>query len=692
MSGLQAAEAQAHDVLERCQALADQLLQHVHASHPAAQVRPEMGKKRKRSSPSPGTKHKSVEKQLLMPGTPTLELLPGCKGELRHFQLQGVRWLASMHMSGLSCILSDERASDRRGQVGGMVSFLQSRGNCGPFLIVAPSSHHSAWLGELHGLLGSNVIVHSLHGQIITKEVLHSIHTASATPQAPPSQALPPSLVVLATPEQVQADRPLSQAGFKYLVLDLGCPEDSLPAFQAGALTQDTRQPSSGPQSSPSPHPQPPSQLQASGCPAPHLAASSPCWHSSPLRSQASDPSSGPWGGPTALRSPGTHQDLPKPPQQQWPPPLQQQQQRLGMLGSRRSSTELTGPAYDGSTMASAELPGGLFANSSATASLQPQLLSTGICSAPFISLAAPASAQPYLYQLNPSPFYAIAASGPQGKPPLAPSWQPAQPQQVVSQSSMATHTQASPGHPDLPHAASSQQGALTPSARSGSGALGQPSGSVRTPQPVPAPAAVSLNLDLVAAITEAKAPSASVLLLTGPNLEACCSLEAVTALLSLLLPDAAPSLQSAITQLELSLTPGPHSGLPTCKYFPHPSLPQPIQGCHQAVSAWCPEQHTAGQAGAQLGHGVDGVAWCAAATSPGLHRARTPPPSLPSPDALTTGHHAAGQPALEGLLQRMRALASRFSLCRMAEAVELSALRGQSTEVNLYDLFASAS
>ncbi|GFH12632.1 hypothetical protein HaLaN_08353 [Haematococcus lacustris] len=97
---------------------------------------------------------------------------------------------------------------------------------------------------------------------------------------------------------------------------------------------------------------------------------------------------------------------------------------------------------------------------------------------------------------------------------------------------------------------------------------------------------------DLVAAITEAKAPSASVLLLT----------------------DAAPSLQSAITQLELSLT----------------------------------------------------------------------------PDALTTGHHAAGQPALEGLLQRMRALASRFSLCRMAEAVELSALRGQSTEVNLYDLFAN--
>ncbi|GFH10742.1 hypothetical protein HaLaN_06110 [Haematococcus lacustris] len=145
---------------------------------------------------------------------------------------------------------------------------------------------------------------------------------------------------------------------------------------------------------------------------------------------------------------------------------------------------------------------------------------------------------------------------------------------------------------------------------------MGQPSGSVRTPQPVPAPTAVSLNLDLVAAITEAKAPSASVLLLTGPNLEACCSLEAVTALLSLLLPDAAPSLQSAIAQLELSLT----------------------------------------------------------------------------PDALTTGHHAAGQPALEGLLQRMRALASRFSLCRMAEAVELSALRGQSTEVNLYDLFASAS
>ena len=36
------------------------------------------------------------------------------KGELRHHQLQGVRWLISLYCSGLSGILSDELEHDRR--------------------------------------------------------------------------------------------------------------------------------------------------------------------------------------------------------------------------------------------------------------------------------------------------------------------------------------------------------------------------------------------------------------------------------------------------------------------------------------------------------------------------------------------------------------------------------------------------
>ncbi len=42
------------------------------------------------------------------------DLLPLFKCELRHYQLQGVRWMYAMMASGLASVLADERPEDRK--------------------------------------------------------------------------------------------------------------------------------------------------------------------------------------------------------------------------------------------------------------------------------------------------------------------------------------------------------------------------------------------------------------------------------------------------------------------------------------------------------------------------------------------------------------------------------------------------
>lgn len=62
-----------------------------------------------------GDKHYAFCKHNLQAPLLTMQdLLPLLRGELRHHQLQGVRWLMSLYMSGLNGILADELESDRR--------------------------------------------------------------------------------------------------------------------------------------------------------------------------------------------------------------------------------------------------------------------------------------------------------------------------------------------------------------------------------------------------------------------------------------------------------------------------------------------------------------------------------------------------------------------------------------------------
>ncbi|GFR42685.1 hypothetical protein Agub_g3496 [Astrephomene gubernaculifera] len=58
--------------------------------------------------------------------TPTQELLPASRSELRNHQLQAVRWLASLERCGAGGVLADELDQDRRAEVAGLMSHLAS--------------------------------------------------------------------------------------------------------------------------------------------------------------------------------------------------------------------------------------------------------------------------------------------------------------------------------------------------------------------------------------------------------------------------------------------------------------------------------------------------------------------------------------------------------------------------------------
>ncbi|GIL63765.1 hypothetical protein Vafri_17774 [Volvox africanus] len=56
--------------------------------------------------------------------TPTQDLLPASRSELRNHQLQAVRWLASLELQGAGGVLADELEQDRRAEVAGLLSHL----------------------------------------------------------------------------------------------------------------------------------------------------------------------------------------------------------------------------------------------------------------------------------------------------------------------------------------------------------------------------------------------------------------------------------------------------------------------------------------------------------------------------------------------------------------------------------------
>ncbi|MBC9734353.1 SNF2-related protein [Nocardioides marmotae] len=72
---------------------------------------------------------------------------PGMASTLREYQLDGFRWLAFLHDSGLGGILADDMGLGKTLQTLALISHARSRGS-EPFLVVAPTSVVPGWVRE----------------------------------------------------------------------------------------------------------------------------------------------------------------------------------------------------------------------------------------------------------------------------------------------------------------------------------------------------------------------------------------------------------------------------------------------------------------------------------------------------------------------------------------------------------------
>jgi len=150
-------------------------------------------------------------------------------GELRHHQLNGVRWLISLYSSGRNGILSDELEADRQTQVVGFLAYLKSKGSSGPFLIASSGSSLSSWSSELQRLL-PGVVVHTYSPSAGGREVLQHL----CTPPAGDGTSVTPAVILVSHETFASARRQLLHHSFKHIVVDASGKEGSLGKLLAG--------------------------------------------------------------------------------------------------------------------------------------------------------------------------------------------------------------------------------------------------------------------------------------------------------------------------------------------------------------------------------------------------------------------------------------------------------------------------
>ncbi len=79
-------------------------------------------------------------------GLPALDPI-GIEADLRHYQLEGFRWLAFLWQSRLGGILADDMGLGKTIQTLALIAHARASGG-GPFLVVAPTSVVGTWAGE----------------------------------------------------------------------------------------------------------------------------------------------------------------------------------------------------------------------------------------------------------------------------------------------------------------------------------------------------------------------------------------------------------------------------------------------------------------------------------------------------------------------------------------------------------------
>jgi ATP-dependent DNA helicase len=174
-------------------------------------------KNKEKPASGKGKKRKSASNEEEF--SPTKELLPLMAGEMRDYQLRGVRWLISLYQNGLNGILADQMGLGKTVQTIGFLSHLRSKGVSGPYLIVGPLSVLPNWASEFARWCPTMPVI-IYHGSRDVRADIRNKHMKVPARGGSVGDTFP---VILTSFEIVMQDRShLQRFNFKYVVVDEG--------------------------------------------------------------------------------------------------------------------------------------------------------------------------------------------------------------------------------------------------------------------------------------------------------------------------------------------------------------------------------------------------------------------------------------------------------------------------------------
>jgi len=148
------------------------------------------------------------------PISETRALLPLINGELRDYQLRGVRWLISLYHNGMNGVLADEMGLGKTVQTVGFLSFMFHRGIHGPFIVLAPLSTLPNWKSEFERWCPSMSAILYHGNKDERSELQNDILRRKVDSNFP---------TILTSYEVFMRDRAaLNKLNYKYLVVDEG--------------------------------------------------------------------------------------------------------------------------------------------------------------------------------------------------------------------------------------------------------------------------------------------------------------------------------------------------------------------------------------------------------------------------------------------------------------------------------------
>uniref|UniRef100_M8B1W7 Lymphoid-specific helicase n=1 Tax=Aegilops tauschii TaxID=37682 RepID=M8B1W7_AEGTA len=135
-------------------------------------------------------------------------------GQLKSYQIKGVKWLISLWQNGLNGILADQMGLGKTIQTIGFLTHLKGNGMHGPYMIIAPLSTLSNWVNEISRFVPSltGLIYHG--DKVARAEIRRKFRPKTVGPDFP---------IIITSYEMAMSDAKfLARYKWKYVVVDEG--------------------------------------------------------------------------------------------------------------------------------------------------------------------------------------------------------------------------------------------------------------------------------------------------------------------------------------------------------------------------------------------------------------------------------------------------------------------------------------